>query len=122
MNDPEKISEEENDYLKYRGKCKEMCEQLVAENPSLVMVRGHYYCPIWNSREPHWWCKDGDTIIDPTKNQFPSKGMGEYEEFNGICECEQCGKEFKEEDGIGYGRYMFCSSNCICLCVLYESS
>jgi hypothetical protein len=35
---------EESDYMKYRGKCKEMSEALVKENPKLRLVRGHYYC------------------------------------------------------------------------------
>ena len=41
----------ENDYLKYRGKCKEFCEELVRENPDLTMVRGHYWCPNSNKSE-----------------------------------------------------------------------
>ena len=34
-----------------RGKCKEYSEQLVTERPDLRLVRGHYWCPIWNSNE-----------------------------------------------------------------------
>ena len=48
--------DEQSDYLKYRGKCKEMSEALVANNPALRLVRGHYWCPIWNTmvtREPN---------------------------------------------------------------------
>lgn len=44
-----------SDYLKFRGKCKELSEAACAEDPSLALVRGHYYCPIWNVTEPHWW-------------------------------------------------------------------
>lgn len=62
------------DYLTYRGKCKEMSEDLVRQNPSLSLVRGHYICPIWGS-QPHWWVKDtSGAILDPTKRQFPLRG------------------------------------------------
>lgn len=64
--------------------------------------------------QAHWWTKDPQgKIIDPTAAQFPSLGMGIYEEFNGVVECAQCGKEMKEED-VGYadGNYAFCGSEC----------
>ena len=32
-----------DDYQRYRGKCKEMSEALIAADPSLRLVRGHYY-------------------------------------------------------------------------------
>lgn len=51
-------------------------------------------------------------IHDPTKDQFPSKGTGEYEEFNGIVECAQCGKEMAEEDAQFAGNYAVCSARC----------
>ena len=102
----------EDDYLKYRGKCREMSEALVATDSTLTLVRGHYHCPIWGE-QPHWWCKRSDgTIVDPTKNQFPSRGIGEYVEFNGIIECANCGKEIKEEDADIDGNYAFCSYQC----------
>lgn len=34
-----------SDYAKYRGKCKEMSEEAVAQDPSLRLVRGYYHCP-----------------------------------------------------------------------------
>ena len=104
---------EQSDYMKYRGKCKEMSEALVKADPSLRLVRGHYYCPIWNRNEPHWWCvnKKGE-IIDPTAKQFGSGGAGEYTEFDGSCECSQCGKKGKEEDFTHESRYSFCSYRC----------
>jgi hypothetical protein len=65
------------DYLKYRGKCKEFCEALIKQDSTLTLVRGHYFCPLWSSDEQHWWCVDSaGRIIDPTKDQFPSKGIG----------------------------------------------
>lgn len=102
-----------NDYMKLRGKCREMSEQLVAADPSLTLVRGHYFCPIWNSEEPHWWCvKNDGTVVDPTAMQFPSKGMGVYTPFNGAVECAECGKEVAEEQARFDGRYAFCSYRC----------
>jgi len=103
---------EQSDYLKYRGKCKELSEAAIALDPTLRLVRGHYYCPMWGQQD-HWWCEKPDgTIVDPSVNQFPSKGMGEYEEFNGVCECAQCGKEVSEDEAILEGRYALCSENC----------
>jgi hypothetical protein len=100
------------DYLLYRGKCKEMCEALVASDPSLTLVRGHYYDFLWGE-QPHWWVKKIDgTIIDPTAKQFPSKGNGEYVEFDGWVECSNCGKRMREEEGEYESNYVFCSYTC----------
>jgi len=100
------------DYEKYRGKCKEFSEALVKKDPTLRLVRGHYYCPVWGEQE-HWWCESKDgKIIDPTKDQFPSKGSGEYVEFNGICICAECGEEVREEHAIFMSRYPVCSDRC----------
>ena len=33
-------------YKKFRGKCKEVCEEACEKDPSLTLVRGHYFCPI----------------------------------------------------------------------------
>lgn len=101
------------DYMQYRGRCKELSEQAVSVDPSLRLVRGYYHCPIWG-RQDHWWAvrQDG-TIHDPSARQFPSKGIGEYEEFSGIFECANCGKEIEEADAIPYGCYAFCSSECV---------
>lgn len=102
------------DYEIYRGKCKEFCETMLTVRPELTLVRGYYHCPMWG-RQEHWWLKDsqGD-IIDPTVKQFPTKGVAaEYEEFAGVCECAECGKEFKEKDGKFESNYAFCSSKCL---------
>ena len=102
-----------------RGKCKEMCEKLVRDNPELTMVRGFYWCPIWNKDEPHWWCKDKQgNIVDPTVNQFPSKGVGYYTEFDGFITCEMCGKRVPEDEAQFYGNYACCSYNCMVRMVL----
>lgn len=103
---------DQDDYAKYRGKCKEMSEALIATDPTLTLVRGHYYCPFWGE-QAHWWCKAPDgTIVDPTKLQFPSKGAGIYVEFDGNVECSNCGKQMKEEDAMLESRYAFCSYKC----------
>lgn len=103
-----------DNYSKYRGKCQEMCERLTALDPTLTMVRGHYYEPLWDSDEPHWWCVNSDgEIIDPTSKQFPSGGVKEfYTPFSGVCTCENCGCEFDESDGIPMGNYIVCSIRC----------
>ncbi len=105
--------ERQSNYKKFRGKCREFCDQAINEDPTLTLVRGHYFCPIWNTDEPHWWTvrQDG-TIHDPTALQFPSKGGGIYTPFNGMCECAECGKEFPEADGRFDSNYAFCSGRC----------
>lgn len=105
--------EEADNYCKYRGRCREMSEALVAADPTLTLVRGYYTCPIWGTQEPHWWCKKPDgTIVDPTAKQFPSAGKGFYEEFDDWFECADCGKRIKEEDGHIMGSYIVCSETC----------
>lgn len=100
-------------YKKYRGRCKELSEKLAKGNPNLRLVRGHYYCPQWG-KQAHWWCEDKITgkIVDMTVDQFPEPHIGEYVEFNGICTCEQCGKEFPEEEAHINGNYACCSYRC----------
>lgn len=102
----------ESDYQKYRGRCLELSKKACDEDPTLRLVRGHYYDPMWG-KQAHWWCERPDvTILDPTAAQFPSKGKGHYEEFNGIVECAECGKQIKLEDADIEGNYAFCSYNC----------
>lgn len=101
------------DYSKFRGKCKEYSQELVDNDPSLTLVRGYYFCPIWRNEEPHWWVKDANgNIIDPTKAQFPSNGYGIYEEFDGYVNCSNCGKELKEDEASFESNYCFCSYSC----------
>jgi len=101
------------DYSKYRGKCREFCDRLIIKDPSLVLVRGYYHCPI-NGKEQHWWCKDKEgNIIDPTVKQFLTKGAGaEYEAFDGTIECSECGKSILENSADFEGHYAFCSYKC----------
>ena len=106
-----------SNYLKYRGKCKQFCEEAVKLDPTLRIVRGYYHDALWG-KQAHWWCvKPDDTIFDPTILQFPDKN-GEYEEFCGFFKCEQCEKEIAEEEGTVYGNYIFCSYECMVACCL----
>ena len=103
---------EMSDYLKYRGKCKELSSYLVDKDPTLTLVRGHYCCPYWG-KQPHWWVVKSDgTIIDPTAKQFPSKGSGEYIAFNGVVSCSECGIEKLEDEMRFESNYAFCSYGC----------
>jgi len=102
-----------NNYLKFRGNCKEMAQQL-ADKEGYTLVRGYYYEPFWDRKEQHWWCIDKEgNIHDPSKKQFPSNGIKEfYTEFDGTVECEQCGKVIKEEEVVMQGRFPTCSYRC----------
>lgn len=104
---------EQSDYMRYRGKCKEMCDDAIKADPSLRIVRGFYFDPIWNREEEHWWTvKTDGSIYDPSIKQFPSKGHGIYTEFDGNVSCEQCGKILPEEDCMMQGRFPVCSDRC----------
>lgn len=102
-----------------RGKCKELSEKAVREDPTLTLVRGFYYEPMWSREEEHWWCKRVDgTVVDPTAKQFPSGGIPEfYREFTGLFECSQCGNEHQQDTMIHQGRFHFCSDRCFMICV-----
>lgn len=102
-----------SDYTKYRGKCKQMSEAAIAEDPTLRLVRGHYHCPMWG-KQAHWWTVRPDgSIFDPSVRQFPTAGIAaEYEEFDGTVECSECGKKGLEADFSFESNYCFCSGKC----------
>lgn len=102
-----------SDYITYRGHCKELAEAEVKHDPSLRIVRGWYFCPVWG-KQAHWWCEKSDgTVIDPSVKQFPTKGLGAiYEEYDGNIECEYCGKNTAENDAYFYGHHAYCSYQC----------
>lgn len=100
------------DYRQYRGECKKQAEAAVLKDPTLKIVRGHYYCHAYG-RQPHWWCERQDgTVVDPSARQFPSNGTGVYEPFDGVVECAECGKEVEEKDARFESNYAFCSLRC----------
>jgi len=103
----------ESNYSMFRGKCRKFCEEAIKEDPTLKIVRGHYYCYVWNTNEPHWWTtREDGSIHDPTKLQFPSEGNGTYTPFNGKVNCSECGIELNEEDAQFDSNYCFCSGTC----------
>lgn len=51
---------EDNNYVKYRGRCKEYVDKAVHDDSTLTAVRGWYYCPVTNREEQHWWCERQD--------------------------------------------------------------
>lgn len=102
-----------SDYLKYRGKCKQYCDRAVRIFPVLKLVRGHYHDWQWGE-QMHWWCVRPDgSIFDPTAKQFPSKGNGDYIEFDGYFTCESCGKKVLEENLTTHGHHTYCSGECL---------
>lgn len=92
------------------GQCKQVTKAMAKACPELTRVRGHYYCPIWGERA-HWWLvTEEGKVIDPTKNQFPSKGLGHYEPWDEsqpepTGKCPNCG-------GYCYGGKSVCSDKC----------
>ncbi len=99
----------ESDYIKYRGRCKEMCLAEMKRDATLTLVRGSYWDVFWGEQQ-HWWLvKPDGTIVDPTKDQFPSKGNGEYVPFDGFVICEVCEQRIPEEKAQFAGKYAFCS-------------
>lgn len=105
--------EAHKNYLEFRGRCKELAEEAVCLDPTLTLVRGHYFCPLWNTEEAHWWTTRTDgSIFDPSAKQFPSAGLGIYTPFNGLVSCSNCGKEIPEEETSFESNYCFCSNRC----------
>lgn len=103
----------EEGYRMFRGKCRALSEAACKADPTLTLVRGHYYCPVWNSEEPHWWTVRADgTIFDPTARQFPSNGCGVYTPFAGMVDCCECGRQMHETEAIPAGNYAVCSERC----------
>lgn len=92
------------------GKCGTYSRLMKQQFPELTLIRGHYLCPLWGQRE-HWWLVASDgSIVDPTYQQFPSKGEGDYipldesaPEPNG--KCMNCGEYY-------FGSDPYCSRAC----------
>lgn len=92
------------------GKCEKITKEMKEAFPELIRVRGHYHCPIWG-RRAHWWFTTPDgKIVDPTKRQFPSGGIGKYVPWDEskpepTGKCQNCGKYV-------YNYGYFCSDKC----------
>lgn len=107
---PEQVQQ---DYKTYRGRCFELATKAAAQDPTLTLVRGYYFCPLWCTEEQHWWCVDAQgRVVDPSRLQFPSAGLGIYTPFDGTVECANCGKIVQEAEASIDGRYAFCSHLC----------
>jgi hypothetical protein len=91
------------------GDCAEATEAMQLTFPELRRVRGFYHDHLWGERQ-HWWLVAPDgRIVDPTAEQFPSKGTGEYVEYDGrplpTGRCANCG-------GPVYDGSTCCSDDC----------
>ncbi len=92
------------------GKCDSRTLEMQKVFPELQRVRGHYWCLSWG-RRTHWWLKTADgAVVDPSANQFPSKGTGFYEEHDEsqpepTGRCLNCGEYI-------FGLDTFCSPAC----------
>lgn len=94
------------------GECADITVQMQEAFPELLRKRGSYRCPVWGDRT-HWWLTTvSGEIVDPTANQFPSKGNFEYTELSeaeiselptGVC--LECG-------GPVYNGRDVCSDDC----------
>jgi len=91
------------------GKCAEVTEAMEAAFPALRRVRGHYFCFTLGRDLPHWWMETATgEAIDPTAAQFPSRGIGVYEEHSGpepTGKCPNC-------SGYVYDGGTVCSDAC----------
>lgn len=92
------------------GGCAEITLAMQSAFPELHRVRGHYDDAIWGLRD-HWWLETQDgEIVDPTAMQFPTKGSGEYIEWDDsrpepTGKCPNCGGECYEHKSV-------CSEEC----------
>jgi len=89
--------------------CREATELMVRAIPRLTRHRG-YVESYGGARHQHWWCLDGETIVDPTLSQFfRYGGVYAYDEYMGpepTGKCLDCGELIFSGD-----RY-FCNDNC----------
>jgi hypothetical protein len=80
-----------------RGACESLSSLMAQEFPELRQTAGYYYDSCWGPQQ-HWWCVAPDgTVVDPTSEQFPSKGRGTYEELSEddrpVGCCMDCGSD-----------------------------
>jgi hypothetical protein len=102
------------------GKCYDWSCDMADAFPELRLVRGHYYCTAWGERA-HWWLVAPDgSIVDPTAEQFPSRGAGEYIELDlnapvPTGKCLNCGELVYQGDSV-------CSPECYAATVSFLNS
>lgn len=91
------------------GQCAEKTLTMLLAFPELRRVRGHYECYITGKSHPHWWLESPEgNVVDPTCDQFPSAGNGDYIEHTGpepTGKCPNCG-------GYCYDNSYCCSDVC----------
>lgn len=86
------------------GRCDEWTREMQLAFPELRRERGHYLDVIWGPRE-HWWLIDdaiadddaGGDVVDPTAEQFPTRGCGIYSTLDPNApeptgKCPECGE------------------------------
>lgn len=66
-------------HRKVDGMCWEYCHLIHIQVPELTVVWGDYYCSVENLVFGHFWLIDEKGgILDPTADQFKSRGSGTY--------------------------------------------
>jgi len=101
------------------GKCEIATVNMQMIFPELKRVRGHVDCCMRGVQE-HWWLKDGDEIVDPTKAQFMIISDDQYKEWDEGREeptgkCGNCGDYC-------YGGEHCCSDECSKIVLDYMNS
>lgn len=112
------IAKNVKDRTEAYGACASITRKMWEAFPfELRRVRGFYYCTFWGRRE-HWWLVDlNNNVVDPTASQFPSNGMGTYEELTDeevekccpVGKCPNCGNELYKDNEYGTE---FCNEDC----------
>ena len=105
------------------GMCSGVTLKMQKAFPELKRVRGWYRCRFWGERD-HWWLVSPEgEIIDPTADQFPSLGGGEYrpidesnpDQLVRVGKCMDCGGPVYDtlaNADAGNSRPTFCSDKC----------
>lgn len=93
------------------GNCLTVTKKMQEAFPELTTVYGNYYCLVWGKRWHQWLVTPAGEIVDPTAQQFPSRGTGEYvartQNELPVGKCANCGEEYYEHyDGT------VCSERC----------
>ena len=78
--------------------CSQFTRRMAEQFPELRRVAGFYKSPAGASHGEHWWLETPDgVIVDPTADQWPSKGTGKYVRYDPALHlvskgsCPSCG-------------------------------